>query len=109
MTLAELAGHTGAELRGSGDCVIETVADIKRAGAGSIAFVSDTRYKKYIADTGATALIVTEDLAAGCDKPLLVSAEPRLVYARIANLLFPAESWQPGVSSKALIAALFIS
>ena len=102
--LAELAKLTGCELHGDGDCAISSVADIARAGEGDIAFISDLKYRKYLADTSASALILTEDLLAESQRPTLVSKSPRLTYARIANLLFPAESWNPGISDRAVIA-----
>jgi len=103
VSLAELARLTSTRLSGDGDCQIETVADIAAARKGAIAFVSDTRYKKYLQSTGASALIVTPELAAECERPLLIADNPRLVYARVANILFPPESYPAGVATQACI------
>ena len=103
VSLAELARLTSARLSGDGDCQIETVADIASAGVGAISFVADLKYKKYLASTGASALIVTPELAGECDRPVLVTQNPRLVYAKVANILFPPDSYTPGISSSALI------
>ena len=43
-TLSELAEKTGAGLSGSGDIIIEKVADITSGDHGSIVFVSSAKY-----------------------------------------------------------------
>ena len=58
-TLAELAAGTGARLHGDGNCRIRQVAEISSAGEGSIAYVYNPRYVKYLKSTGASAVIVT--------------------------------------------------
>ena len=103
-TLAELAGLTATEFTGDGSCVVETVADIATAEAGSIAFISDLKYRKYLSETAASALIISPELQAECHLPAIITAEPRLVYARIANILFPAETYAAGISPHAHIA-----
>ncbi len=103
VTLAELARLTDTELRGDGDCTIETVADIARASSGAIAFVADLKYKKYLDSTKASALIVSRELADACRLPMLVADDPRLVYARIANILFPPQHYAAGVSGQAFV------
>lgn len=102
-TLSELAELTGTELRGDGSCVIQTVADIEHARDGAISFVSDLKYKKFIGKTDASALIVNDDLVDACDLPVLVSDNPRLTYAQVANVLFPPETFEPHISSSASI------
>lgn len=104
-TLAELARLTSSRLSGDGSCLIETVADICSANEGAIAFVADPKYKKHLQTTQASALIVTAELAAHCDRPMLIADNPRLVYARVANLLFPPETYPPGVSAQACVDA----
>lgn len=102
-TLSRLAGQTGSELHGDGSCVIERVADIRAATTGCIVFVTSSRYRKLLETTGASAAIVTEELLPACRLPALVAKNPRLVFARIANLLHPAETAEPGVSPQAVI------
>ena len=103
-TLSELAELTGARLSGSGDTVIETVADITSGEAGSIVFVSGGKYKRYLQSTAASAVIISEDMLAGCDKPALVTDNPRAAFAKIALLLNPLPEVEPWVSPHAVIA-----
>ena len=103
-TLNELAEKTGASLAGSGDTVIESVADITCAKAGSIVFVSNPKYAIYLQDTEASAVIITERLLAGCGRPALVTENPRVVFSKIALLLNPLPEVVPWISPHAVIA-----
>jgi UDP-3-O-[3-hydroxymyristoyl] glucosamine N-acyltransferase len=104
-TLAELAAGTGASLHGDGSCRIRQVADISSAGEGSIAYVYNQRYAKYLKSTGASAVILTEELLDACPTPALVTVSPRLVFARVASMLNPTPKTPPGISSRAVVAA----
>jgi UDP-3-O-[3-hydroxymyristoyl] glucosamine N-acyltransferase len=103
-TLYELADITGAGLSGPGETIIDSVADITNGKAGSIVFVSNTKYTKYLRDTGASAIIASEKMLAGCQKPALVTEQPRVVFSKIAQLLNPPPEIQPCISPHAVIA-----
>jgi UDP-3-O-[3-hydroxymyristoyl] glucosamine N-acyltransferase len=103
-TLHELAEKTGAGLSGPGETVIENVADITSGQAGSIVFVSNTKYTKYLRTTEASAVIATEKMLIDCDKPALVSEHPRVVFSKIALLLNPLPEVPPWISPHAVIA-----
>jgi UDP-3-O-[3-hydroxymyristoyl] glucosamine N-acyltransferase len=104
-TLAELAAGTGARLHGDGNCRIRQVAEISSAGEGSIAYVYNPRYVKYLKSTGASAVIVTEELLDSCPAPALVTPSPRLIFARVAAMLNPTPMAPAGISSGAVVAA----
>ena len=103
-TLFELADITGAGLTGSGDVVIDKVAEITAGEAGSIVFVSNTRYTKHLKTTAASAVIITEQMLESCDKPALVTDNPRVVFSKIALLLNPLPEVVPWISPHAVIA-----
>lgn len=103
-TLSELAEQTGAGLSGSGDIIIEKVADISSGEEGSIVFVSSAKYAKYLKTTDASAVILTEKMLQVCDKPALVADIPRVVFSKIALLLNPLPAVEPWVSPHAVIA-----
>jgi UDP-3-O-[3-hydroxymyristoyl] glucosamine N-acyltransferase len=103
-TLSELAEQTGAGLSGSGDIIIEKVADISSGEEGSIVFVSSAKYAKYLKTTDASAVILTEKMLQACDKPALVADNPRVVFSKIALLLNPLPAVEPWVSPHAVIA-----
>jgi UDP-3-O-[3-hydroxymyristoyl] glucosamine N-acyltransferase len=103
-TLQELADKTGSRLSGSGETVVERVADITSGKAGSIVFVSNTKYSKFLRTTDAAAVIVTEQMLADCGKPALVTDNPRVVFSKIALLLNPLPEVEPWISPQAVIA-----
>jgi len=103
-TLSELAEQTGAGLSGSGDIVIEKVADITSGEQGSIVFVSNAKYTQHLKTTGASAVIITDKMLQNCDKPALVTDNPRVVFAKIALLLNPLPAVEPWISPHAVIA-----
>jgi len=101
--LSELAKQTGSRLEGE-DCLIESIAEISSAGSGDIAFVSNPKYLEHLSTTGASALIIKPDFLEECSVPALVTDNPRLVYAKVANLLYPARTSGQGINASAVVA-----
>lgn len=102
--LSELAERADARLEGDGHCLIERVSEISAAGVGDIAFVYHQKYVKFLEATTASAVIISEDLLASCPVPALVTKNPRLVYARVANILHPPITMPMGTSDASIIA-----
>jgi UDP-3-O-[3-hydroxymyristoyl] glucosamine N-acyltransferase len=105
ITLRELAERVGAECRGDGDLVIESAAPIETAGAGQITFLSNPAYKKFLATTRASAIVVSPDVAVD-QCATLVAANPYLVFSRVIDVLYPPpyeKTW--GIHPTAVIAA----
>jgi UDP-3-O-[3-hydroxymyristoyl] glucosamine N-acyltransferase len=102
--LAQLATEVAAELRGDPDQEIRGVATLEDAGSGDIAFLANRRYRTQLAATGASAVILQPADAAACPVDCLVTANPYLAYARIADLLFPTPVCGGGVHPSAVVA-----
>ena len=103
-TLSALAEQTGAGLSGSGDVIVEKVADITSGEEGSIVFVSNAKYTKHLKTTDASAVIITDKMLQSCDKPALVTENPRVVFSKVALLLNPLPKVEPWISPHAVIA-----
>lgn len=101
--LSDLAETTGARLEGDGDCLIERISEISAAGSGDIAFLSNPKYTQFLEKTRASAVILDSDLLASCPVSALVTNDPRLVYARVANILYPSATIPPGISETAIV------
>lgn len=101
--LSELADKTGATLSGDGECLIDNVADLSSAGPGDIAFLQKAEFVKYLDKTRASAVILKSEFQDACAAPKLVTDDPRLVYAKIANIINPPEKVVPGISSSAIV------
>jgi UDP-3-O-[3-hydroxymyristoyl] glucosamine N-acyltransferase len=105
VSLGELAVRFGCELRGDPHTRIERVGTLAKAQAGSLAFLANPRYRSQLADTAASAVILTAAAAAACPTAMLVCENPYAMYARIAQLLNPVPAFAPGVHPSAVVAA----
>lgn len=102
--LADLAAHVAAELRGDPDLQIRGVATLEDAEPGDIAFLANRRYRGQLAATRASAVIVQAADASACPVAALVTENPYLAYARVADLLFPMPPFAGGVHPSAVVA-----
>jgi len=96
-TLAELAEWCGARIRGDSTVRIRTVATLEHAGPGSITFLSNPHYRRYLDSTRASAVILAPSDADACRVPVLVADNPYLAYARVAAKLAPPPPVHLGV------------
>ncbi|MBI2560732.1 MAG: UDP-3-O-(3-hydroxymyristoyl)glucosamine N-acyltransferase [Planctomycetes bacterium] len=86
-TLCELAEHVGGTVAGNGDLKIKGVMTIDDAEEGYITFVSNRKYLSKIKETKASAVIVSPEFKNYTDKPLLVTENPYLAFAKIVDLM----------------------
>jgi len=103
LRLAELAVRFGCELRGDPDALVERVAPLREATAGSVAFLANPRYRRYLAGTAATAVVLEPAMAEDCPVSALLAPNPYATYARIAQLLYPPSPVVPGRHSSAVV------
>jgi UDP-3-O-[3-hydroxymyristoyl] glucosamine N-acyltransferase len=101
--LSELAKFLNCSLRGE-DCEIDNVAEISQAVKGQLAFIYNPNYIDKIATSKASAVIIKEEWLDSCNKPALVSNNPRLDFAKVANLLNPVKLDESGISVNSVIA-----
>jgi UDP-3-O-[3-hydroxymyristoyl] glucosamine N-acyltransferase len=101
--LAELAVRFGCELRGDPGAEVERVATLQDATPGSLAFLANPRYRRHLAATRATAVILDAALADECPVAVLVHPNPYATYARIAALLHPPAVFAAGVHASAVV------
>ena len=84
-TLEGLAALLDARLIGDGGLEITGVAGVREAGAGDITFLVNPRYEAYLADTGASAVLVAEPRA-DCRVAQLVTADPYVAFLRCVKI-----------------------
>jgi UDP-3-O-[3-hydroxymyristoyl] glucosamine N-acyltransferase len=104
MTLAALAVRHGCELRGDPAAEVSHVATLAGAGPGALTFLANPQYRRQLAATRATAVVLAAEDAGECAVACLVSRNPYLTYARIAAELHPAAPLRPGVAPGAHVA-----
>jgi UDP-3-O-[3-hydroxymyristoyl] glucosamine N-acyltransferase len=102
-SLGELAVRFGLGLRGEPGLTVSRVATLSHAGAGSLSFLANTRYRRQMESTHATAVLVAPENAADCPVAALIDPNPYLAYARIAELLHPQAAAAAGIHSSAVV------
>ena len=102
-TLGQLAARFGLVLRGEPDAPVHGVATLKDATPGTVTFLANPRYRRYLGSTRAAAVIVDESTAAECAVAALISKNPYAAYARIAAWLHPEPVAEPGVHPSAVV------
>ncbi len=87
-TLRDLAEKLGCRLLGDGSITVTSVSSLQSATSGSLVFVEDAQYLDAVLRSSAAA-VIAGDFAAGnkASKPILISPQPRLIFARAAKLL----------------------
>ena len=105
LRLAELAVRFGCELRGDPDALVERVAPLQDATPGALAFLANPKYRRHLAGTRATAVVLDAAAAAECPVAALVTRNPYATYARIAQLLHPEPPAPAGRHASAVVDA----
>lgn len=102
-TLSELVAGLDVTVHGDDQCVIQGVATLQQAQAGQIAFLMNPLYKKYLATTQASAVILTQADAESCTTNAIISRDPYYTYAKIAAYFEFKKSVAPGIHPSAVI------
>ena len=89
LTLGDLARRLGVELRGDPAVQVSGVATLRGARAGELSFLANPRYRKQLAATRASAVVLAPEDAPHCPVAVLVAANPYACYAHAARLLVP--------------------
>jgi len=101
--LDELAKSVAGRLVGDPECLIDGVGTLQRASEGQIAFLASGLYRQYLAQTAASAVILTESDLADYDGNAIVVKDPYLAYARIAGLVADEPPRRFGVHPSAVV------
>lgn len=103
LRLDEIVARLGGQLIGDSLGPIRQVATLDRAGPDEISFLANPKYHDKLAATRAGAVILSAASAAGCPVACIVSDEPYLYFARVAQWLNPVNLPPPGIHSTATI------
>ena len=103
-TLAELAVRFGLTLRGEPELTVRSVATLANARAGNLSFFANSRYRRQLEATHATAVVLGPADEARCPVAALIDPNPYLAYARIAALLYLDPLHAAGIHPSAVVA-----
>ena len=104
-TLGELADYVKGTVQGNRDHVIEYVATLQHADEKQISFLTNPSYKKLLASTKAGAVILSAADAKDCTTNAIISDDPYVAYARIADRLSNKENYAEGIDPGASVSA----
>ena len=103
LRLDEIVARLGGDLAGNGTLTVSRVAPLDKAASGDITFLSSPKYRSSLTATGATAVIVTAEAASACPVAAIITAQPYLYFARVAQLLNPPLRPPAGVHPAAVV------
>lgn len=102
-TVKDLADTIGGIVDGDTSIEINGINTPAEANAGQITFLSDSRYKKELNNTAASAVILREEDRDACPVTALIVTNPYVAYAKIANLLYPTKKERTGIHSTVIM------
>ena len=100
--LMEIAGIIKGKVIGDENVRITGINSLDKASEGEISFFVDTRYRDFLKETKASALIVSAPVEDYKGAQVVVS-DPKLAYARAAGIFAPPVSRYDGISKNAVI------
>ena len=100
VSIEALARLVGGEVRGVCKEPLVGISGIREARKGQLTFLANRKYGQELETTQASAVIVGLQFPE-TDKPLIVTPNPYLAYARIAQFFAPQPSRVRGLSPRA--------
>src|SRR5216683_4419653 len=86
-TLRDLADNLGCRLLGDSSITVTSVSSLQSASTDSLVFVEDAQHLGTALRSSAAAVIAGDFAVSASSKPILISTQPRLTFARSAKLL----------------------
>jgi len=83
---------------------VSRVATLMNARPGALSFLANSRYRKHLPATQATAVLLAPGDAESCKVAALIDPNPYLAYAHIAALMHPQNPDAPGIHPSAVVA-----
>ncbi len=102
-SLNELVARLGGELRGDGTIRVSRVATLDAAEEGDLAFLANPRYAAKLPGCRASAVILHPDAAERSTLPCIVTPNPYVYYARVAQLFNPPRKAPAGIHRSAVV------
>lgn len=101
-SLRELAALVGGEVVGDDSVLVCGIAGLDEAEPDEISFLANPKYAKKLNETKAVALIVPSKEVSS-EKPLIITPNPYLAFAKISTLFFVPPYRPRGVDQRAVI------
>ncbi len=102
-TLSELIHGLDVTLKGDPHCLIQGVCPIQQSRPAHVTFLTNPLYRKYLANTQAAAVILSQAEADNCPVNAIISANPHYTYAQIAAYFEKEVAISTGIHPTAII------
>lgn len=102
-SLRDIVEALGGTLVGDGSVLISRVSSIANAEPGAISFITDTKYGKALAASGASAFILREAHADLTPLPKVIVDNPYAYFAKVSAFLNPPAVFQVGIAPSAVV------
>ncbi len=102
-SLSTLAEFIGGEVIGDAEHLVSNVATLINATETDISFLSNTKYRKYLADTAAGCVLIDKATADSVKGNAIVVSDPYVSYAKVASLLFPEPNFGSEIAKGAVV------
>ncbi len=87
--LAEIAAKLKGVIVGDPELIITGVGKIEEAKEGEITFLANPKYGKFLNQTKASAIIVSEEVTEGFGKSIIRTKNPYYAFLQTIHLFFP--------------------
>lgn len=104
LTLGDVADHLGLECRGDRSRRLTGLTNLASADEAQLSFLANPKYKKFLENSRAGAVILTADMADGVHCDCLISPQPYLSYARATRLFDTRPRLPVGIDASAIVA-----
>lgn len=101
--LSQLAEQLGLSWSGAADPPLSGIGTLQGAQSGQISFLANPLYRKQLAGTRASAVIVREADITACPVPCLIAKDPYQAFAQVAALFDIKVEVNPGIHASAVI------
>ncbi|CAH1386848.1 UDP-3-O-(3-hydroxymyristoyl)glucosamine N-acyltransferase [Candidatus Nitrotoga sp. M5] len=102
-SLKEIAARFGGQLLGNAEITVNQIATLENAQVGHLTFLASEKYRPLLADTRASAIIVSTADADATQLPRIVSDNPYVYFAKASAFLNPPTAVVPGIHPSAVI------
>lgn len=105
LTASAIAELTGGTLQGDGDAAVGSVAPLDRAREGQLSFCASARYEPLLAETAATIVLVSPEVAgaAGRTRARVVVPKPHDALVGLLPRLYRPATATPGIHPTAVL------
>lgn len=103
MKIKDLSAALNCEFIGEPETSVTSVAPIENAQSGDLTFLSNRKYRRYLATTGASAIILENIEDAPEGKAAIISSSPYLTFAEAMNMLYPPIIPERGIHPSAIV------